>query len=437
MRMRSLVLVAGLCAIISTSAYAGGPLLVGGPNHGIDGAPFTWASGVVTYRVDGGNFTNGVSNATGIARVQSMFSTWTSVPTASITATNLGPIQATGAFADGDVSTVAEFNAVSGSCDAGVQSPIIFDANGSIFDTLVGDPGVIGFAGPCATDNNGHIVTAIAMMNGSFQDGINNSSNFEITSAMFDEALTHEIGHFLGLDHSQINVSMLNNPACGTDAHAGMPLMFPYIVCNARTSYGLPKLSQDDMAWISRLYPGPSFNSTYGVIKGTVYFSDGITGVQGLNVIARSTTDLKRTATSAVSGLFLTGNFGQPFTGTNTGGSPFGSRNPIYEGYYELIVPAGTYRVEVESIDPAFSFGSSVGPLPVPVPNPGVNEFWDAQESANDDVENFTPITVSPGATVSGKDIILNGTQPRFDVLEEESRLFPPPDLAVRREEVA
>jgi hypothetical protein len=191
------------------------------------------------------------------------------------------------------------------------------------------------------------------------------------------------------------------------------------------------------MAWISRLYPGASFNSTYGVIKGTVYFSDGITGAQGLNVIARSTTDLKRTATSAVSGMFLTGNFGQPFTGTNTGGSPFGSRQPVFEGYYELIVPAGTYRLEVEAIDGNFSFGSSVGPLPVPVPNPGVNEFWDSQESANDDVENFTPITVSPGATVSGKDIILNATQPRFDNLEEESRLYLPPILLASRKELA
>lgn len=433
MRNHSLALLACVLGLIS-SAFAGGPMLVGSPTLGVDGAPMTWANGVVNYRVDGGNFTSGVTNATGIARVQSMFSTWTSVPTASITATNIGPIQPTGAFADGDVSTVAEYNAVSDSCDAGTQSPIIFDANGSIFQSLVGDPSVIGFAGPCDVDNNGHIISAIGMMNGSFQDGISNSSNFEINSATFDEALTHELGHFLGLDHSQINVEMLNNPSCGTDTHAGMPLMFPFIVCNARSTYGLPKLSQDDMAWISRLYPSATFNSTYGVIKGTVYFSDGITGAQGLNVIARSTTNLKRAATSAVSGLYLTGNFGQPFTGTNTGGSSFGSRNPQYEGYYELIVPAGTYRVEVEAIDQEFSFGSSVGPLVMPVPSPAsYNEYWDAQESAHDAIEDFTPITVAPGSIVSGKDIILNGTEIRFDVFEEESRLYAPPAISFAR----
>lgn len=162
--MKRCLIVLATVTSLATCAFAGGPLLVGGPSKGIDGVPMTWANGVVNYRVDGGDFTTSVTNAAGVARVQSMFSTWTSVPTASITATNIGPIQPTGAFADGDVSTVAEYNAVSDSCDAGTQSPIIFDASGSIFQTLVGDPSVIGFAGPCQVDNNGHIISGIAMI---------------------------------------------------------------------------------------------------------------------------------------------------------------------------------------------------------------------------------------------------------------------------------
>lgn len=419
MRPRPGLLLASVLSLVS-SAFAGGPLLVGGPTVGVDGVPMTWANGIVNYRVDGGNFTANVSNAQGVARVQAMFATWTSVPTASITANQIGPILATGAFTDGDVSTVAEFNAVSASCDAGSQSPIIFDANGSIFQTLVGDPGVIGFAGPCDIDSSNHIISGLAMMNGSFQDGVFNSSNYEINSAMFDEALTHEIGHFLGLDHSQINIEAFSLGDCSSDAHAGVPLMFPYLYCNARTIMGLPKLSVDDVAWISKLYPAASFGSSYGVIQGRVLFTDGISGAQGVNVIARSVSNPKRIAVSVVSGFRMTGNPGQAVTGDNTGGSSFGSRDPSLEGFFEIAVPPGDYTLEVESVSSQFTDGSSVGPLDPPFANPGFNEFWNDTESSADDPAAFTTITVGPGALLTGKNFILNGTASRFDDYEEE-----------------
>lgn len=421
---RSLLVLGSVLTLVA-SAFAGGPLLVGGPNFGIDGAPFTWANGVVNYRVDGGPFASGmvaVDNATGIARVQSMFATWSSVTTASITPTKVGAIQATGVFTDGDVSTVAEFDAVSASCDVGTQSPIIFDATGNIFQTLVGDPSVIGFAGPCDLDSNGHILSGFAMMNGSFQDGVDNSTNFEITAAQFDQALTHEIGHFLGLDHAQVNVEMLDVNTCGNDHDfAGLPVMFPFLICAARPEGHAPKLAPDDMAWISRLYPSGSFASVYGVIQGRIYFSDGITGAQGVNVLARDVSDPRAKATNVVSGFLFTNDPGQSVTGTDTGGSSFGSRDPQKEGFYELVVPASSYTVEVESIYPDFSEGSSVGPLVRPTPNPGANEFWNDTESAPDDPTAKTTIVVTPGAVITGKDIVLNGTLNRFDRDEDEN----------------
>lgn len=403
--------------------FAGGPLLVGGPATGIDGTPMTWANGVVNYRLDGGNFTGGntnLSNSVGASRVAAMFSVWSSVPTASITATNVGPIQSTGAFVDGDVSTVPEFDAVMGSCDSAQQTPVIFDASGAIFSSVVGDPSVIGIAGPCANDSSGHITSGFALLNGSFLDGIDTSNNYEISSAVFDEAITHELGHLLGLDHSQISVEIYEGLSpCSSDARAALPLMFPIFSCDARVNYGLPKLSPDDIAWISKLYPAPSFNSNYGVISGRIYFSDGISGTQGVNVIARDVSNPKKVAFSVVSGFLLTGNPGQNVTGDNPG-SDFGSRDAMYEGYYEIPVPAGTYTIEVQSINSDFSSGSSVGPLSEPIPNPGSIEFWNDTESAADDPLASTPVTVAAGSQVSGKDIILNGTAPRFDDDEDE-----------------
>lgn len=133
--------------ILPWVARAGGPMLVGGPNYGVDGQPFIWdpTAMPVKYCTDGGPLSRTpggtvvVDNATGIARVSSMFQVWTDVPTATISYNRAGAIQSAGVFTDGDVSTPQELDAVIGSCDDGTQSPIVFDADGSTLNVLTGD----------------------------------------------------------------------------------------------------------------------------------------------------------------------------------------------------------------------------------------------------------------------------------------------------------
>ena len=60
-----------------------------------------------------------------------------------------------------------------------------------------------------------------------------------------------------------------------------------------------------------------------------------------------------------------------------------------------------------------------MGPLDPPFLLPGVPEFWDSNESAFDDTTASTPIPTSPGEIINNKNIILNGTQPRFDDFED------------------
>src|SRR5204863_8856440 len=110
-------------------------------------------------------------------------------------------IQATGAFTGGDVITISDFNAIYGACKSSQQSPIIFDSDGSLLKALGLDSEIIGMASPCAFSNS-KITASFTMMNGQMQDGINTSTNPEISSGEFDEAIVHELGHFLGLDHS-------------------------------------------------------------------------------------------------------------------------------------------------------------------------------------------------------------------------------------------
>ena len=430
---------------------AGGPLIVTGPGALQPGQAFVWPAGAaIRYTVDSGPLSVNpsgqtvVANTQGLARVQSLFQNWQSVSTASIAYTYAGPI--TG-ISGGDVKTIQDFDTVKGSCNGGSQNPVIFDANGSLLHALGLDPLVIGFSSTCKLDTQaGHITSAMILLNGSFQDGVANATanNFELSADQFDEAITHEMGHFSGLGHSQINLDLFQNGQvnnCDADELAGLPLMFPVAFCQSRKSAALPILSPDDAAWISKLYPGPTLASTYGTLSGFVFFSDGITAVQGVNVVARrvddpSTTEdeSKRIAFSVVSGFSFTGTPGQVITGDNTNGSSFGSRNPALIGYYEIPVTPGTYTIQTENIDSAFVGGSSVGPLDPPAVTYGAAEYWHDYESAFDNAAQHDPITVQAGQKISNVNIILNGTSPRFDQFEDgEVHLGPMDDPSVFR----
>ena len=398
------VLAAGLMGALAAGlASAGGPLVLDE-----NGTPLVWGTDAqIAYRTDGGPLSDDISNAAAQTRVANMFEVWEDVPSASIRYDRAGAILDVGAFTDGNVSTAVEFNAVEGACLDGGQSPIIYDEDGSLFEDLGKDPSVIGFAGPCAADASGEIVSGIAVMNGIYQDGVDAGDNFELEPAEFDAAFVHEFGHFSGLDHSQINVECLF--ACGTDNLEGLPTMFPFLVHDSQGS-----LSTDDVAWISRLYPAGGaggFAATHGTIRGIVYFSDGESHVQYANVIARRVdtgdNEDRRIAVSAVSGYRFRGCEPNPITNPPPDFCPpSGSLNPGHIGLYEIPVPAGSYTIEVESIDPSFIGGSSVGPSDFPILLPG------AAPPPSD------PITISAGETISGNHVTLIGTPPRFDQFE-------------------
>lgn len=422
-------------------ASAGGPLRVTGSGANSPGQPFVWGVNPIPYTVDSGPLSATpagqvvISNAQGLARVASMFQNWQSVPTSSISYVYAGPITGPGLPSGADIKTIQDFNAVQGLCNSGSQNPIVFDADGSLLRSLGLDPLVIGFTSTCKLDvQTGHILSALIVMNGEFQDGISDSAsaNYELTADQFDEAITHEMGHFSGLDHSQINLDLFESAVpgnCNLDELAGLPLMFPVEFCQARKSVGLPLISPDDAAWISKLYPGPTYSSNYGIISGFVLFADGISALQGVNVIAREVDDpatpqdeSKRMAVSVVSGFLFTGNPGQPITGNNTGGSALGGRDPALIGYYEIPVPPGTYTVQVENIDPSFAGGSSVGPLNPPINTYAAAEYWHEYESAYDDPSAKGTLTVQAGQKLSNINFILNQTQPllqRFDLFED------------------
>jgi len=393
---RALAALAG--ALTASLASAGGPLAVRS-----NGQPYLWSTAAaIQYRTDDGPLSATVAESAARARVQAMFAVWQNVPSAAISYSRAGFIPG------GDVDSVGRFNTVEGDCNAGDLSPVIYDATGEIFDAVIGDDAVIGFAGPCAIDvAQGRIVAGHAVMNGLYQDG-KASPIQDLTAAEFDATFIHEFGHFSGLDHSQINVECAN-VFCNSDDLAGLPTMFPYLVSAEQGT-----LSIDDVAWISRLYPaggGGGFAATHGTITGTVYFHDGESPLQFANVVARRVdtggNEDRRFAASVVSGFRFRACHPNPITNPpDSDCPPGGSDSAAHIGSFEIPVPPGDYTIEVESIDPQFTGGSSVGPSDNPIPLPGGIP------------PVIGPITVTAGSTVSGVDVVLQDSFPRFDQFE-------------------
>jgi hypothetical protein len=183
--------------------------------------------------------------------------------------------------------------------------------------------------------------------------------------------------------------------------------MFPFLMSASQRS-----LSTDDIAWISRLYPqsgAGGFASTHGTIRGVVYFSDGESHAQLVNVVARRVdaggNEDRRIAASCVSGYRFSIDHGNPITNEPPDGQ--GSDDPAHIGLFEIPVPAGNYTVEVEGIHEEFVGGSRVGPglvnaLPGAAPPP------------------LGPISVSAGELEGGHDVVLIQTPARYDDFETD-----------------
>ena len=294
-----------LITFVAASAWAGGPLRLAGPSGR---TPVTYPNGGqnITFNLDQGNL-GSRSKAQADAIFDQAFVLWNNVPTSTAKLTR-GPDLPV------DV-TAANYTTYLSRYSDGLN-PIIYDTDGSITDTLFGvgaKNSILGFAGSAFFSSTATYAEGEAVINGFLS----------ISNNTLAVVLTHEIGHFIGLDHTQLDDTQ------GLSS-ANYALMYPIAFRNQVS------LHEDDVASISALYP-TGINAAYGTLSG-VFTQVNATAILGANIWARETTTGK--VYSNVSDFLREGT-----------------------GFYRMLLPPGTYTLNAESIQTNFTAGSSVGPF--------------------------------------------------------------------------
>jgi len=299
-----------------------------------------------------------------------------------------------------------------------VRIDVIYDDNGSVCANIFGcPPGVLGLGGFLFIfTGSPEPASGLVLMNGAaVAPGDNDGEDFRVV-------FTQEVGHAIGLHHDQTNGAISffgdNSAPGGTLAAPECPslsktpkfedftAMYPFASISP-TGPGEEAASIDhpeDLNSISRFYPDPGkgkkgkrgYAATTVTIAGTVFASDGVTPVDGVNIIVRNVEDPFEDARSTVSGdlsctsgCIATGFFTDGFTGTF-----------ILTG----LEPGEQYTLAVDNIV-AGSFAQTPAPT-------FIEEFWNGvSESSNpavDDRCDFVTISGSAGDVIPIV-VILNG----------------------------
>lgn len=358
MKLLTKLLFLTLITFIPHQVKAGGPLEL------FNGKPLSFKNKVLIYRYDQGDLGK-FRNSEAVEIIEESINKWKNISTAKI---NIR--QNPRSILDINASNYKNFLLPKKILKF---TPVIFDNDGSILEALAGvnsSNSIIGVGGPVVVikDNIKSFGQSVILFNGKFINNIDSEKDPEITTDEFKVTVLHEIGHALGLDHSQINVEAIGGNAT-EEIKDSVPIMFP-----VSTSKN-PSLKQDDISAISFLYPDEEGLKNFGVIKGHLYRSDGITPVLGANIIGRNINNPLIEATSCISDFLIKNN-----------------------GEFTLFaLPPGKYSLEIEPISTLFagtseSKGKSVGPY--------TNSTTD--ESFIDPVPNG--IVIAPNLPVSSTD---------------------------------
>ncbi|HHJ35591.1 MAG TPA: matrixin family metalloprotease [Gammaproteobacteria bacterium] len=368
--------------ISSNLSFAGGPLVLEGAKGN---TPVRYQNPNITIHAESGAL-GALSNNQADDLMRQAFDLWNNTSTATVNLT-LDDTQIIEDINLGNFDTYLPD--VSGTLlngDDGLN-PIAYDNNGAIIDAFFGakqSDSTVGFAASIFNVKGDVFLEGYAVINGK-------QLNPPLTSTEFKLLIAHEIGHLIGLDHSQVNIDNRETDfgtpfICSTASLDKYPVMYPF-VCR-----GQETLHADDISAVSALYPAANFDSNFGSIEGFFVDANG-KAILGANLWAENT--VTGEVVSGTSDYLAQGN-----------------------GAYKLNITPGTYTLHANAINPLFNGGSSIGPYASDLsdrsfvtPNPITEVTLQSAVTSGDEI-----ITVSASQKLAinlsstGNDVVLNNS---------------------------
>ena len=358
-----------------SAGFASGPRFVTGPPFftGQAGVAIGWRQTNLMYYTDPGDLSASVNHAAADALVAAAAGVW-NVPVASITVGKGGSlaehVSGQNVYLD---STGMNYPADVGSGNAAaIPIAVIYDADGSVTDTLLG----AGASGPSQCRGNsvtesvdsfdpaGYILHAIIVLNGRCT-GAAAGQQLEM-----QYKLQRIFGRVLGLAWTQTNDNVFTGTPQPTYNQAlHWPVMHPLeIICGPYSYQCMPnpfQLRADDIAGLVAVYPiarnaattqGKQASLTYGSNgQGSVSFQSG-QGMAGVNVLVTREPPYSApegwAEVSAVSGTYFRRAGRSLFVAADP--SPLGSQGALNQGF------VGQFVVAYTPIDESLNFQTLV-----------------------------------------------------------------------------